>query len=174
MVYIKSCETCKNDCENGMAVNGLPHRFCGKLMIGYYCQTHQGISMVSLDTARKHYGYRGKAFEELDVNYTYGEFQDVVEALCMISVNKPFGFTEYFSPSGNFIKFKVNLSEYSVFQIIFTARGQYDVRGFCDKIKITAEGELIGFVGHREVIRLDGNSYLGDRNAYNVVFRHLK
>ena len=143
-------------------------------MVSYFCPIRQGTYEVTLETARSKYDYRGKAFEELDVNYTYGEFQDVVETLCMVSVNKPFRFTEYCSPSGNFIEFEVNLSEYSVFQIVFTARGQYDVRGFCDKIQITTDGELIGFVGHREVIRLKDNNYLGDRNVYNVLFRHLK
>jgi len=174
MVYINSCEKCKCDCENGMILGGVPHKFCGENMVSYFCPINQGAYQVSLETARKNYGYNGKAFDELDVNYTYGEFQNLVETLCMISVNKPFRFSEVFCPDGNYIEFKVNLSEYSVFQILFTGRGQRDVRGFCDKIIITTDGELIGFVGYREVVRISGNSYLGDKNVYNVVFKHLK
>ena len=174
MVFIDSCEKCKNDCENGMIVSGLPHQFCGDTVLNYFCPINQGIYVISLETARNNYGYNGKSFDELDVNYDYGEFQDVVETLCMVSVNKPFSFSEVFSPSGNFIEFKVNLSEYGVFQIMYTGRGQRYVKGFCDKIRITVDGELIGFVGHREVIRLTDNSYLSDKNVYRVIYKHLK
>ena len=169
MVYIDSCEKCKTDCENGMRVSGLPHQFCGNTVLNYFCPIYQGISSVSLETARNNYGYKGKSFDELNVDYEYGQCQKIVETLCMISVNKPFRFTEYTLSGGDHLmEFKVNLSEYSVFQILYTGRGQRDVRGFCDKIHITSDGELIGFVGLREVIRL---SYLDD---YNVIFKHLK
>ena len=84
MVYIDSCEKCKNDCESGMTISGLPHQFCGENVIDYFCPTNQGIYTISLKNARKNYGYKGKAFNELDIRDNYGKFQDIVETLSMI------------------------------------------------------------------------------------------
>ena len=58
MVYIDSCEKCKNDCENGMTVSGLPHKFCGDTVLNYFCPINQGIYVTSLETARNNYGSR--------------------------------------------------------------------------------------------------------------------
>ena len=187
MVFIKSCENCKNDCENGMGVNGLPHKFCGKLMLGYFCPINQGIYEVSLETARKHYGYRGKAFEELDIREDYGIFQEVVENLAMIGVNKPFSTNEVFSLNGaDYIEFSINLPEYSVFQVNYRQKTKdfsyyggscnHRIVGYCDTIRITVDNQMVGLIGHKEVFRLTDNhiDYGSSEGVYSVSFRHLK
>ena len=188
MVFIKSCETCNNDCENGMRVSGLPHRFCGKNMVSYFCHIKQGSYEVSLTDARNKYGYRGKAFEELDIKEDYGIFQDVVEDLAMVGVTKPFTTNEVFSLNGaDYIEFSINLPEYSVFQVNYRQRtthgGYYGgshshrIVGYCDTIRITVDNQMIGLMGgHNEVFRLTDNhiDYGASEGVYSVAFKHLK
>ena len=184
MVYIDKCGKCKNDC-GGMRISGLPHQFCGKIMIDYFCPINQGISTISLKTAREKYGYAGKSFEECDVNGDYGKFQDIVETLTMMSVNKPFTTTEYSNGSSRFVEFKIRLPEYYVFQVwsgehtthngYFQGVSNKYIVGYCDKIKVT-EFEMIGYIGVNEVFRLDNNHI--DRGAtekkYTVLFKYFK
>lgn len=186
MVFIDSCIKCKNDCENGMRISGLPRQFCGKMTLSYFCPINQGIYDVSLETARAKYGYAGKSFEECDVNGDYGKFQDIVETLTMVSVNKPFTTTEYTDGVNKFVEFKIRLSEYYVFQVwngehtthngYFQGVSNRYVVGYCDKIKVTELGEMIGYVGVREVFRFDDNHI--DRGAtekrYTVVFKAFR
>lgn len=187
MVFIDNCSHCKNDCENGMRVNGLPHMFCGKMIISYFCPIKQGIYDVGLETAREKYGYRGKSFEECDVNGDYGKFQDIVETLTMISVNKPFTTTEYSNGQGEkFVEFKIGLPEYYVFQVWYahhtTHNGYFQgvsnrsVVGYVDKIVVKESGECIGYVGSREVFNLDENhrDYGPYEGRYSVYFKAFR
>ena len=188
MVYIDSCEKCKNDCENGMRCGGFPHRFCGKNMITYYCPITGGAYEVSLETARNKYGYYGKAFEELDINRDYGKFQSVVEHLAVLRSTyrfKQFSANEVCS-NPNYIEFKVRNSEYAVFQVTYReattdfsyygGSSNHSVVGYCDTIRITEDNHMIGLVGHREVFDLEDNHIKRGvcEGVCSVSFRHLK
>ena len=190
MVYIKSCENCTCDCENGMTCGGFPHKFCGKNMVSYFCPVNQGSHEVSLETARKEYGYYGKAFEELDIKEDYGKFQDIVENLAMLRSTyhfEPFSVNEVFSLGGaDYIEFAIRNSEYNVFQVKYrqqtTHSGYYGgschhrIVGYCDTIRITVDNHMIGLVGHSEVFDLEDNhiDYGVSEGVYSVSYKHLK
>lgn len=186
MVYIDSCVRCSNDCESGMTISGLPHKSCGEYIINYFCPINQGIYSISLKTARENYGYTGKSFEECDINGDYGQFQDVVETLTMVSVNKPFTTTEYSNGKSKFVEFKIGLPEYYVFQVWYahhtTHNGYFQgvsnrsIRGYCDKIVISESGEMKGYIGCSEVFNLGENhrDYGAYEGKYSVYFKVLR
>lgn len=186
MVYIDSCERCSNDCGSGMRVSGLPHHFCGKMMIDYFCPINQGIHTISLKTARERYGYTGKSFDECDVVGDYGKFQDIVETLTMVSVNKPFTTTEYSNGENKWVEFKIGLSEYYVFQVWYahhtTHNGYFQgvsnrrIVGYCDKIVVSENGEMCGYVGNSEIFKLSENhrDYGAYEGRYSVVFKAFR
>ena len=182
MVFIKSCEKCKNDCENGMTCAGIPSKYCGGNTVSYFCPIHQGAYIISLETARNNYGFKGKAFEELDIINNYGKFQDIVERLSMVGVNKPFTTNEVCSKP-DYIEFHINLPEYSVFQVSYMQQSYSNsgcshrrIVGYCDTIKITVDNQMIGLIGSNEVFRLTDNhiDYGASEGVYNVAFKHLK
>lgn len=186
MVFIASCEKCSNDCETGMSISGLPHKFCGKDMINYFCPINQGIHSVSLETAREDYGYKGKSFYECNINGDYGKFQDIVESLTMLGVNKPFTVTEFSDGENKSVEFKIGLSEYYVFQVGYahhtTHNGYFQgisnkrIVGYCDKIRISENGEFIGYVGNSEVVNLSENhrDYGPYEGRYSVHFKSFR
>lgn len=186
MVFIGSCERCNNDCESGMRISGLPHEFCGQKVVSYFCPINQGIYDVGLETARKEYGYRGKSFDECDVNGDYGKFQDIVETLTMVSVNKPFNTTEYSNGKSKFVEFKIGLPEYYVFQVWYahhtTHNGYFQgisnrsIVGYADKIVVNEDGGMVGYVGCREVFNLEENhrDYGPYEGKYSVYFKAFR
>lgn len=188
MVFIDSCSYCKNDCSDGMIISGLPHEFCGKMIISYFCPINQGIYDVNLKTAREKYGYTGKSFDECDVNGDYGKFQDIVETLTMISVNKPFTTKEYSNGFEKLVEFKISelLSEYYVFQVWYahhtTHNGYFQgvsnsyIVGYVDKIVVKERGECIGYIGSTEVFNLDDNhrDYGPYEGRYSIYFKAFR
>jgi len=190
MVFIDTCNNCKNDCENGMTVNGFPHEFCGKNVVSYHCPINQGIYDVSLETARNKYDYYGKAVNELNLKDEYGVFQDVVENLCMLLSTyhfKPFTFTEVCCLDGaDYVEFCIRNNEYSVFQVsyrnktkdfsYYSGSSNHRIVGYCDTIRITVDNHMIGLIGNNEVFDLENNhiDYGVSEGVYSVSFKHLK
>ena len=176
MVFIPSCERCKNDCENGMDCSQRAKEFCGEPMVSYYCPINGGAYLLSLETARK-CGFYGRTFEETGITGNYGEYQHIVEFLS--TQVAPVTFKE--DTHEKQITFEVKMPKYQVFQTTYanyspngTGYSGFRVIGYSTKIIIT-EDKMTFYVDD-DVVDEIYNRFNRDGfgNHFRVICKHIK